>query len=183
MSPTLLAVSTAVLLGLLVFAQRKSKSQRANAADQAAALREGVLSRRMLQGLPPSAPDAIRGVVMDWNVSGAIATLVAIDDGSVSLYLNPGGGIIGAGTHAPVASAAVTFRNEGTRQRASFRSTSAYPPPVPDAVTFYLLTDSATLTSQSFSTDALQQPEHPFAMLGATAQALIAEVRQVGSAS
>lgn len=45
--------------------------------------------------LTPS--DAI--AVMDWHVSKAVATVVAVSDGTVSLYFSSGGGTIGAGGH------------------------------------------------------------------------------------
>src|SRR2546430_10376917 len=50
--------------------------------------------------LPIWKPGTPRCVLMDWNVGGSVATLVAFDDGTVSLYLSSGGGIIGAGAHA-----------------------------------------------------------------------------------
>lgn len=115
---------------------------------------------------------------MDWNTSGGLATLVAIDDGSVSLYLNPGGGVIGAGTHANVANAASVFRDAATVQRKLFRETTAFPAPGPDSVVFYLLTDSATLTSGPIAVSDIQSTSHPFAAVGAASQALLAEVRQ-----
>src|SRR4051812_42040015 len=71
--------------------------RRAEVAATAGALREQVLSRCLLPARAQGDPDAIRGVVMDWSLGGGLATLIAIDDGTVSLYLNPGGGVIGAG--------------------------------------------------------------------------------------
>src|SRR5215468_5447884 len=104
MNRPLIALAAVVVVTLAVRGWwRGGAEQRAQAAEAAAKLREGVLSRAMLSGLPPGTPGGIRGAVMDWNLGGGLATLVAIEDGTVSLYLNPGGGIIGAGTHASVA--------------------------------------------------------------------------------
>jgi hypothetical protein len=176
----LLAAAAAALLGLLLLARHQAKTRsHAHAADKARTLREGLLTRRMIKGLPPAAPDAIRGVAMDWNVAGTIATLVAIDDGAVSLYLDPGGGIIGAGEHAHVREVATAFREEAARQRARFHRTESFDPPPPGAMTFYVLTVSETLTSGSMTEADIQQPGHPLSALGGAAQALITEVRQV----
>src|SRR5215470_15513375 len=75
------------------------REQRARTAEAAAALRLQVLSRAILGRTPPDGSDQVRGAVMDWGHGGGLATLVALDDDTVSLYLNPGGGIIGAGSH------------------------------------------------------------------------------------
>lgn len=45
------------------------------------------------------------GVVMDTGYPNGNATVVALADGTTSLYLSSGGGIIGAGEHASVAAA------------------------------------------------------------------------------
>jgi hypothetical protein len=45
------------------------------------------------------------GVVMDTGYPNGTATVVALADGTTSLYLSSGGGIIGAGQHASVATA------------------------------------------------------------------------------
>jgi len=53
------------------------------------------------------APDAgtVWGLVMDWTLDDAVATVVSLADGTTSLYLSTGGGSIGAGEH-PAAEAA-----------------------------------------------------------------------------
>ena len=85
---------TRLILGIIVlvcgiwfvWGRRNANSgKRAQAAAAANGLREGVLSRQMLAGLPAAEPGAIRGVVMDWNLGDGLATLVVIDDGAVSL--------------------------------------------------------------------------------------------------
>jgi len=159
---------------------RSGRERHAGVADAAGALREMVLSRRMLADLPPaSIAGAPRGVVMDWNMGNGLATLVAIDDGAVSLYLNPGGGIIGAGTHAGVVPVAEQFRSEATRQRQLFRPTETYAAPGADSIVFYLLTDSATLTTGPIASRELERSDHALFALNGAAQKLVAAVRQV----
>ena len=152
-------------------------------AEQGAVMRNALLSRRMLASLPPSESGAFRGAVMDWNVGTGLATLVAIDDGTVSMYLVPGGGTIGAGSHPNVAPAAVAFREQAAMARSAFSLVEAYPAPGRDSVVFYLLTDSATLATDPIGIDVLQDAEHPLAGLNSAAQALIAEIHRAESAS
>lgn len=114
---------------------------------------------------------------MDWNIGAGLATLIAIDDGTVSMYLNPGGGIIGAGTRPDVAQIAERFRAEASRQRHLFRPSVDYPPPGADSVTFFLLTDSQTLTSGAIASRDLRQPTHALSALGTLAQQLLSAVR------
>jgi len=159
---------------------RSGRERRTDVADAAVALREMVLSRRMFADLPPaSIAGAPRGVVMDWNTGNGLATLVAIDDGGVSLYLNPGGGIIGAGTHAAVVPVAELFRSEATRRRQLFRPTENYSAPGADSIVFYLLTDSATLTTGPIASRELERSDHALFALNGAAQKLVAAVRQV----
>ncbi|MFI5236179.1 MAG: hypothetical protein ACHQXA_10745 [Gemmatimonadales bacterium] len=74
------------------------------------------LRRQILELVPAEAgfnpaPEGrvVYGAIMDWPVAGAVATVVALADGTASLYLSGGGGIIGGGPHPAVAQAARTF--------------------------------------------------------------------------
>jgi len=172
-------VAVVVVLALLLRPKFRAWGEgRARAAEAAAALRDAVLSRRMLASLPAKESGALRGAAMDWNVGAGLATLVAIDDGTVSLYLNPGGGTIGAGTHANVARAGAAFREEAAKARGAFSPVQTYPAPGADSVVFYLLTESATLATAPIRMQELQRAEHPLAGLGTAAQALLTEVRR-----
>lgn len=59
---------------------------------------------RGLVSASPESPD-VSGVVVDVPRSGGFATIVALADGTTSMYTSTGGGTIGAGTHAHVAAA------------------------------------------------------------------------------
>jgi hypothetical protein len=167
-----------VLFAFRALSNRRGYSeQRAKTAEMAGALREGVLTRQMIAGLPPK-PGAVRGVVMDWGLGGGLATMIAIDDGSVSLYLNPGGGVIGAGTKPDVAAAATRFRAEAERVRDQFTVRTEFPKPASGSVVFYLLTDSATLASPAIEWTTRAGSASPLAPLNESAQALMTQIRK-----
>lgn len=156
--------------------KRAGAEQRARAAAMSAALREEVLTRQMLAGLPPK-PGAVRGVVMDWNLGDGVATLVAIDDGTVSLFMGAGGGVIGAGGKPGVAAAATRFLSEADRVRDGFATTASGAIPGKDSVRFYVLTDTATLAAPSIDA-ATSGGAAALGPLNEAAQALIAEIRK-----
>ena len=51
----------------------------------------------------------IVGALMETGYQGAVASVVMLADGTTSLYLSSGGGVIGAGQHKPVALATAAF--------------------------------------------------------------------------
>ncbi len=55
----------------------------------------------------------ILALLMETGYSEAVATLVAVADGTTSLYFSNGGGIIGAGEHAAVAAASRRWLEAG----------------------------------------------------------------------
>ncbi len=158
------------------------------ARNQAAAtstqpdLRGRVLRRDFLAGVPPSTDGRPRAVVMDWSMDNGTATLVAYDDGATSLYTSAGGGVIGAGSHEEVRDAAEAFRAEAERTLKLFSAiaaTDSLPPPPPHAVSFYVVTDSATLRAGPIAASRLIAGDHPLAELGNKAQAVIAAIHEV----
>jgi hypothetical protein len=167
-----------ILFAARALSNRKgSAEQRARTAEAAAALREGLLTRQMLAQMPPK-PGAVRGAVMDWGLGGGLATMLAIDDGTVSLYLNPGGGVIGAGTKPNVAAAATRFRAEAERVRDQFTAQTTFPKPANGSVVFYLLTDSATLVSPAIEWTTRAGSGSPLAPLNEAAQELMTQIRK-----
>lgn len=51
----------------------------------------------------------VYGAVMDWALDRGLATLFGLEDGTGSLYLSNGGGVIGGGFHEPVRQAVRAF--------------------------------------------------------------------------
>lgn len=68
-------------------------------------------------GLEPIGATGVYGAVIDVGQRQGAATLVALADGTTSLYLSTGGGVIGAGEHASVATASRSLLVELARHR------------------------------------------------------------------
>jgi len=179
---TRIAVGVAVILAVLFVSQwlRSRGRGREPAAQGSAVLREKILTRQFIPQAPSDRPGTPRCVLMDWNVGDGVATLVAFDDGTVSLYLSSGGGIIGAGAHANVARAAAPFREQARAILSQLSAATTFPLPVGNNnVVFYVVTDSMTLSSGEIEVGRSGLPaSHPFAELLNSAQALITEVRR-----
>ena len=63
------------------------------------------VTEAMVGTTPPGHPDVVLGVVVDIPSEGGVASVVAMADGTTSMYTSTGGGTIGAGSHQSVAAA------------------------------------------------------------------------------
>jgi len=148
-------------------------------------------SKRIPNSMPiPSSPTEPWGVVMDWVVSPtvaktattAVATVVALSDGSASVYFSSGGGLIGGQTHEAIRNAA----RQAVRVAAEFHSqmelTTTFPLPQPGIVVFYLLTDSGVYSSSAFES-ALKSHSQALSKLGDAMQAVITAYRRTPEAN
>jgi hypothetical protein len=113
---------------------------------------------------------------MELALSGGTATIVAIADGSVSMYLSSGGGVIGAGGHAAVRAAAQRFRTVVGESRGLLESTEDFPLPEPGQVRFHARIAEAGYTAVA-SEAALKSGRHPLAPMYASGQDLLTEIR------
>ncbi|HUF27959.1 MAG TPA: hypothetical protein VMM18_13370 [Gemmatimonadaceae bacterium] len=148
----------------------------------------GNLRRRVLairpgdMGLPPSQPDSIFGIVTETGMDGAVATFACLADGTVSLYLSTGGGVIGAGQHDSVRAAStelLSITNEYAADFIGACSPGVRPTLPPNGrVHFYLLTHSGVYSADC-DEEALAAHEDPFASLFGNCHAVLAEVREI----
>ena len=79
------------------------------------------------------------GMLMDWSVGTAIATIVSICDGNASLYTTSTFGIIGGIGHERVRNASVGFVIAGEKSYAAASPRSDFSYPVEGRVRFYFL--------------------------------------------
>jgi hypothetical protein len=125
----------------------------------------------------PGTRNGTWGVVMEVGSAAGTATVVALGDGSASLYTSSGGGVIGAGRHERVARAALSFI-----ETADGLGTGADPttdPPLPRAheVRFHWLTRRGIRTAVAREV-GLKSGTSALAPLHGAGQCLIDEIRR-----
>ncbi len=154
---------------------------RASSANVYASLRNLVLEgNRANFGLGPGAsPTQPFAVVTDWGSAQGATTMVAIADGSASVYLAGGGGFIGGGqAHESIRNAALKTVELAAAVQPLMHSTKQYPLAQPGQVTFYAVTDAGVFAA-SVSQDDLAGDRSPFSALAAAAQSILAEYRRL----
>jgi hypothetical protein len=131
-------------------------------------------------GLPtPSKPTQPWAALMDWGLSSGTATVVAIADGTASVYLSSGGGSIGGGqSHESIRNAAKKMVTVAAEFQPQMRATNFYPLPRSGEVIFYLLTD-ARVFMVTASEEELSSHRHPLSKLGDAAQEIVTQYRLV----
>jgi hypothetical protein len=133
-------------------------------------------------GLEPDPKAPIHAVIMETGYADAVATFACFRDGTVSLYLSTGGGVIGGGQHESVRSACfelLSITNEYAQDFiAACERVSAFPLPGEDEVFFYLATNGAVHRAQC-AEDALAEQRDPFSALFNNCHAVMAELRKI----
>lgn len=154
---------------------------RVNSGNAYAGLRNMVLEgTRANFGLGPgSNPTQPFAVVTDWGEVQGVTTIIAVADGSASVYPGSGAPFIGGGqSHESIHNAALkTVELAGTVQPL-MHVTSKYPLPTRGQVSLYVVTDSGVFTATA-SQDDLRGMRSPFSALGAAAQNIVAEYRRL----
>jgi hypothetical protein len=187
---TLLVILIAVALagGVGVFIARgRSRHQAAErraASQLAAAMRRRALSLSAAEvGITQAVTDDdIWGVVADWSPGDGTATVVALADGSTSLYASFGGGVIGGHAHEPVRQASALLIQSVRQARAAFNPTVPMPLPGPRRARFYALSRHGLLGSIELSESELQASSQPLRTVFASLQAVITQLRLISSA-
>lgn len=121
------------------------------------------------------------GVLMETGYDSFTATLLALADGTTSLYLSNGGGVIGGQGHETVRQANAAFLNQANQFLAELKPTSLYPIPEREQTVFYVLTDSGILTGGGTTNDFGYGP-HPLSPLFHAGHEVIAQLRFVSEA-
>jgi hypothetical protein len=118
-------------------------------------------------------------VVMDWGVTRGTATVVAIADGTASIYLSSGGGSVGGGqSHDSIRQAAMRAVSIATEAQREMRPVTSYPLPGAGEVVFYVLTDAGVF-SASASENELSAHRHRLSKLGDAMQEIITQYRVI----
>ena len=126
----------------------------------------------------PNAP--IHVVLMEMGMSDAVATFVCFRDGTASLYLSTGGGVIGGGEHENVRSACLEMMSLTNKYARDFiaacTKVSTFPFPGEGEVFFYLVTRAGVYQARCRE-EALVQQRDPFSALFNNCHAVMTEVR------
>ena len=84
--------------------------------------------------------EGVWGVLMETGYPEGAASLVALADGTASLYFSTGGGVIGGGSHPAVDAAARRLVAIAARHAPRLTPTKEFPLPEEGDVRFYVLT-------------------------------------------
>jgi hypothetical protein len=136
-------------------------------------LRNMVLSGRVPDADGPSA------ALMEIGLEGG-TTLVAIADGSTSLYLSNGGGVIGAGEHASVREAASVFLRSASDHSDKLEATTDQPLPAAGSVRFYVNNGGSLRTAEA-EEEKLTKGAHALSDLYAAGQKVLTAIREASN--
>lgn len=130
-------------------------------------------SRAQLGLLPGSSKTDPWGLVMDWNIRRNKVTVVAIVDGSASIYTSAGGGMIGGGQSSEsVRQAAKRAVEAAAEVLPQARHVTKFPLPAGNEVQFFIMTDSGVFAANA-QKDALRDGTSSLSRLGNAMQQVI----------
>lgn len=117
------------------------------------------------------------GAIMELGYVTGIATLMALAEGTTSLYFSNGGGVIGAGEDEAVREAAEVFLNTVEAHLPAFPAVDATPTPRIGRVRLYVKTFEGTLGVE-VPEDELSGDLHPLAPVFHAGHAVITAIRE-----
>ena len=157
-----------------------SDSKQSRPGEIAPGMRELALSLTAadLNLEPIEARPHVWGAIMELGYPQAVASLCAFADGTVSLYISTGGGIIGAGANSSVREEAERFLTIVEAHVADFERADETPLPSRGRVRFYVRTFQTTLTAEADEQD-LGHNRHKLSPVFHAAHAVITQMRLV----
>ena len=160
-----------------VFKPRMSGREIQGSPEAVQGLRQMVLSTDPTSlGIERSESNKVWALLTETGYPDAVVTLVAIADGTVSLYFSNGGGIIGAGNHERVRNASDALLAAAPAFLASAQPTAEYPQPSDGNTRFYFLTFDGVFTVEAREDD-LGNSRLPISPLFHKAHEVITEIR------
>ena len=127
-----------------------------------------------IPALPPEAP--VWGILMETGYPEGTVTLFALSDGTTSLYLSSGGGVIGGHSHQSVRQANAELLETANQYYQHLEPTESFPLPAEKQTLFYVLTDSGVLSGYGREDD-LGIGQHPLSPLFHTGHRAITQLR------
>jgi hypothetical protein len=128
--------------------------------------------------LEPSTP--LLGMLMETGYDTAVATLVAVADGTVSLYFSNGGGMLGLGEHEGPRKAALELLRFAAQAQFISRAkpTANFELPSKGSTTFFFITKTGVLSAAALEND-LGNNKLPLSPLFHRAHEVISQARLV----
>lgn len=118
----------------------------------------------------------VYAVLVEMGRPDGVITVVAIADGTASLYFSKGGGMIGLGEHENVRPKSVELVNYSESQLKNMDKVEDYPLPMPGEVRFYAVTPNGTFTAKTKERE-LEKPNNPLHKFYAQTHDLITQMR------
>jgi hypothetical protein len=174
-----------VVLAVLVFALLEKKGKRASGPAPKAETGETLLKLRndLLRSRPerwkiePYGKHGVFGVLMETGFVEGPATLVALMDGSVSMYFYEGGAVIGAGGRDDIAEIGCQMIAFSDQFVPKCSPAAATPLPKEGEVFFYILTRDGVVAMQTLEHEVECQ-DHAFHQLFDAAHSVITRIRK-----
>lgn len=129
-------------------------------------------------GLSQATSSEVWGVLMETGYPEAVATLVTMADGTVSLYFSNGGGIIGVGEHEGPRKARESLLSAAQKYIEHAKQTNDFPLPKEGNTRFYFLTYDGVFTAEH-KEDDLGNERLPLSPLFFEAHEVISQARIV----
>jgi hypothetical protein len=127
--------------------------------------------------VPSTGHSRVWTVLMETGHPQAVASLVAVADGTTSMYFSNGGGILGAGQQATVRQASERFIALVDLHVDSLAVAEAHPLPAVGRVRFYARTFDGLRTAEAGEQE-LGEHRHPLSHLFHAGHAVITAVRE-----
>ncbi len=155
-----------------------------SAGEAYSALRHQALStRRTGVGIPAPPPEAPAwGILMETGYPEATATLFALGDGTTSLYLSSGGGVIGGHAHESVRQASAALLETANRYYQHLKPSETFPVPAVGHTLFYVQTDSGVLSGGGLEDD-LGHGRHPLSTLFHAGHRVLTQLRLISESA
>jgi hypothetical protein len=125
-----------------------------------------------------SKPTEPWGILMEIGLAQGSATIVALSDGSASIYLSSGGGSTGGIGHETIRKAAQAMVALAGKFQSQMSATANFPIPMSGQTIFYLLTDAGVFTASAAEAD-LGEQRHLLSPLFYAGQEVITQYRLV----
>ena len=140
-----------LFLGACSFKDKQNESQKIETKDnmftKMRTMCLGIKPEQLGLQLPKN-ETKVFGIVMDWGMDNATASLCSFQTGDASLYLSSGGGIIGGGQHQNVKKSAIDFISNSQSYLTYSVATKTTDLPSNDEVFFYFLTNKGTFLAK-----------------------------------